>query len=125
MSKFYVPFVRDLGLYRGFCPAKLRYTNEGKTLFVFSKPVYGLIALRRNTFGDEYVTLTQKNNRPILLRLSCLLCVVWVTPTSDQVKFFTDGAEFKTNHEMLFWLGSSTLAQGTCSWNIKFLVLSR
>ena len=38
-----------------------------------------------------------------------------------KVKFFVDGAEFKTNHEMLFWIWSSVLADGTSSYTIKFL----
>ena len=47
------------------------------------------------------------------------------TPTAvftlAKVKIFVDGAEFKTNHEMLFWIWSSTLAEGTSSYTIKFL----
>ena len=38
-----------------------------------------------------------------------------------QVKFFVDGAEFKTNHEMVFWIWSSVLAEGASSYSIKFL----
>ena len=36
-----------------------------------------------------------------------------------EVKWFVDGAEFNTNHEMLFWLWSSTMAKKT--WSTKFL----
>jgi len=33
----------------------------------------------------------------------------------SQVKWFTDGAEFNTNHEMLIWLWSSNLADASTS----------
>ena len=37
----------------------------------------------------------------------------------NQVKFFTDGAQFNTNHEMLIWLWSSCMAKS--SWCTKFV----
>ena len=36
-----------------------------------------------------------------------------------KVKWFTDGAQFNTNHEMLIWLWSSTMA--STSWCTKFV----
>ena len=35
-----------------------------------------------------------------------------------KVKWFVDGAEFNSNHEMLFWLWGSTLAD--TNWSTKF-----
>ena len=37
-----------------------------------------------------------------------------------QVKYFSDGAQFNTNHEMLFYMWSSALAS-SC-WNSKFVL---
>lgn len=35
-----------------------------------------------------------------------------------EVKWFTDGAEFNTNHELIIWLWSSTMAMK--NWCTKF-----
>ena len=42
---------------------------------------------------------------------------------SNQVKWFTDGAEFNSNHEMLIWLWSSTMADANYSCKFPFAAL--
>ena len=44
--------------------------------------------------------------------------MAYIKKSWNQVKWFTDGAEFNTNHELLIWLWSSTLADQT--YNTKF-----
>ena len=39
--------------------------------------------------------------------------------TEDEVKWFTDGAQFNTNHEMLIWLWSSSMARS--NWCTRFV----
>ena len=43
----------------------------------------------------------------------------WSSQNHPKVKWFADGAQFNTNHEMLIWLWSSSMAK--TSWCTKFV----
>ena len=43
--------------------------------------------------------------------------------TPFKVKWFGDGAQFNTNHEMIFWLWSSSMAKTSCSSRFPFAAI--